>query len=95
MVGGWPEEGAWACHPAAECCVKLERWRDAIEPCAKGLAIRPATAWLAWLAGFAAFKSKCFEDAIAWSNMAMANGLSTCCAGRTRRSAMTRLRRRQ
>jgi tetratricopeptide (TPR) repeat protein len=55
--------------------VQLERWKDAIELCAKGLAVRPATAELAWLAGFAAFKSKRYEDAIAWSNMAMVNGL--------------------
>jgi tetratricopeptide (TPR) repeat protein len=74
-LGGWPEEGAWACYRAAECCVQLERWKDAIELCAKGLAVRPATAELAWLAGFAAFKSKRYEDAIAWSNMAMVNGL--------------------
>jgi tetratricopeptide (TPR) repeat protein len=73
-LGGWPEEAAWACYRAAECCVKLERWKEAIELCAKGLAIRPATAELAWLAGFAAFKSKRYEDAIAWSNMAMVNG---------------------
>ncbi len=74
-LGGWAEEGAWACYRAAECCVKLERWKEAIELCARGLAIRPATAELAWLAGFAAFKSKRYEDAIAWSNMAMVNGL--------------------
>lgn len=74
-LGGWPEEGAWACYRAAECCCKLERWKEAIELCARGLAIRPATAELAWLAGFAAFKAKRYEDAIAWSNMAVVNGL--------------------
>ena len=30
----------------------------------------------AWLAGFAAYKAKRYEDAIAWSNMALVNGLS-------------------
>jgi tetratricopeptide (TPR) repeat protein len=74
-LGGWPEEGAWACYRAAECCCKLEHWQEAIEFCARGLAIRPATAELAWLAGFAAFKAKRYEDAIAWSNMAVVNGL--------------------
>jgi tetratricopeptide (TPR) repeat protein len=74
-LGGWAEEGAWACYRAAECCCALGRWGDAIALCAQGLAIRPATAELAWLAGFAAYKAKRYEDAIAWSNMALANGL--------------------
>ena len=74
-LGGWPEEAAWACYRAAECYCALERWREAIDTCARGLAIRPATAELAWLAGWAAYKAKCYEDAIAWSNMAIVNGL--------------------
>jgi Glycosyltransferases involved in cell wall biogenesis len=74
-LGGWAEEGAWACYRAAECCCKLGHWAEAISFCAGGLAIRPATAELAWLAGYAAQKVKRFEDAIAWSRMAIANGL--------------------
>ncbi len=74
-LGGWAEEGAWACYRAAECCVALQRWGEAIDFCARGLAIRPATAELAWLAGYAAYKAKRYEDAIAWSNMAVVNGL--------------------
>jgi tetratricopeptide (TPR) repeat protein len=73
--GGWAEEGAWACYRAAECCCKLSRWGEAIHFCAAGLAIRPATAELAWLAGFAAYKAGRHEDALAWSQMAIANGL--------------------
>ena len=73
-LGGWAEEGAWACYRAAECCCKLERWAEAITFCAGGLAIRPATAELAWLAGYAAYKVGRYEDAIAWSRMAIANG---------------------
>jgi tetratricopeptide (TPR) repeat protein len=73
-LGGWAEEGAWACYRAAECCIKLGHWAEAITFCAGGLAIRPATAELAWLAGYAANKVKRHEDAIAWSNMAIANG---------------------
>mgnify|MGYP003484339352 FL=1 len=42
--------------------------------CAQGLAIRPATAELAWLAGYAAFNARRYTDAIAWSNMAVVNG---------------------
>jgi tetratricopeptide (TPR) repeat protein len=74
-LGGWAEEGAWACYRAADCCCFLQRWTEAIEFCARGLAIRPATAELAWLAGYAAYKAKRYEDAIAWSNMAIVNGL--------------------
>lgn len=74
-LGGWAEEGAWACYRAAQCCSSLQRWTEAIDFCARGLAIRPATAELAWLAGFAAYKAKRYEDAIAWSNMAVVNGL--------------------
>jgi tetratricopeptide (TPR) repeat protein len=74
-LGGWAEEGAWACYRAAECCCSLQRWDDAIKFCAQGLAIRPATAELAWLAGYAAYQAKRYEDAIAWSNMAVVNGL--------------------
>jgi len=74
-LGGWAEEGAWACFRAAECYCALERWSEAIETCARGLAIRPATSELAWLAGWAAYKAKRYEDAIAWSNMAIVNGL--------------------
>ena len=73
-LGGWPEEAAWACYRAAECYCELGRWREAIETCARGLAIRPATAELAWFAGWAAYKAKRYEDAIAWSNMAIVNG---------------------
>ena len=65
---GWEEEGAWACYGAAECCCSLLRWLDAVQFCAAGLAIRPASAELAWLAGFAAYKAKRYEDAVAWSN---------------------------
>lgn len=74
-LGGWAEEGAWACYRAAECCCALQRWKEAIEFCAQGLAIRPATADLAWLAGYAAYRARRYEDAIAWSNMAVVNGL--------------------
>jgi tetratricopeptide (TPR) repeat protein len=74
-LGGWAEEGAWACFRAAESCCALERWQDAIDFCARGLAIRPSTAELAWLAGLAAYRAKRYEDAIAWSNMAIVNGL--------------------
>ena len=71
---GWAEEGAWACFRAAQCLCELKRWDEAVDTCAQGLAIRPATAELAWLAGWASFNARRYEDAIAWSNMAVVNG---------------------
>jgi tetratricopeptide (TPR) repeat protein len=71
---GWAEEGAWACFRAAQCLSELKRWAEAVDMCAQGLAIRPATAELAWLAGWASFNARRYEDAIAWSNMAVVNG---------------------
>ena len=44
---GWPEEAAWACYREATCLTELKRWTDAIDACARGLVIRPATATLA------------------------------------------------
>jgi tetratricopeptide (TPR) repeat protein len=71
---GWNEEGAWACYRMGDCYCALERWQEAIDACARGLGVRPSTAELAWLAGFASYKLKRYEDAIAWSNMAIVNG---------------------
>lgn len=73
-LGGWPEEGAWACYRAAECCIRLQRWAEAIHYCVNGLAIRPATAELAWLAGWTMQKVGRHEEAVAWSRMAIATG---------------------
>ena len=72
---GWDEEGAWACYRAAECYTALKRWKDAVVTCAFGLAIRPGTAELAWLAGWSEYSMGNFEKAIAWCNMSIANGL--------------------
>lgn len=79
---GWAEEGAWACYRAAECCCALERFGDAIDLCAQGLAIHAPTAELAWLAGFAAYRARRIEDAIAWARMSAAMG---CFAGAGKR----------
>jgi tetratricopeptide (TPR) repeat protein len=74
-LGGWAEEGAWACYRAAECCIKLQRWAEAIQYCVNGIAIRPATAELAWLAGFTMQKVGRHEEAVAWARMSIAVGL--------------------
>jgi tetratricopeptide (TPR) repeat protein len=74
-LGGWAEEGAWACYRAGECCIKLQRWAEAIQYCVNGLAIRPSTAELAWLAAFTMQKVGRNEEAVAWARMAIATGL--------------------
>ncbi len=56
---------------AYRACAALGGWAEE----GAWAAIRPATAELAWLAGFAAYKAGRYEDAIAWSNMAVVNGL--------------------
>lgn len=70
----WPEEGSWACFAAATCHLQKEQYGQAIKACATGLMIRPACAELAWIAGVASWHMKRLEDALAWSNMAIANG---------------------
>ncbi|MBU3689212.1 MAG: hypothetical protein B7C54_02390 [Acidimicrobiales bacterium mtb01] len=71
---GWAEEAAFASFRAANCWCVLQDWRAAVKACVEGLAHRPATAELAWLAGWACYQAGRHEDAIAWSHMAIANG---------------------
>lgn len=68
---GWPEEAAWACYMAGECFCRLGRYIEAIEVCAHGWNIRPQTAELAWLAGYAAYQARELESAIAWATIAI------------------------
>jgi tetratricopeptide (TPR) repeat protein len=72
---GWNEESAWACYRAAECLCRLERYADAIERCATGLARHAGIAELAWLAGFAAYRRGEHEQAVLWSRLALTHGL--------------------
>jgi len=72
---GWNEESAWACYRAAECLSKLQRFRDAIDRCATGLARHAGIAELAWLAGFCAYQLGDFAQAVYWSRIAVTQGL--------------------
>jgi glycosyltransferase involved in cell wall biosynthesis len=72
---GWNEESAWACYRAAECLCRLERFRDAIDRCAAGLARHAGIAELAWLAGFAAFQLGDAPQAVYWSRLSITHGL--------------------
>lgn len=71
---GWPEESAWACYRAAECFFRLNDPLKALEVCCQGLERHSGITELAWLAGFACYQLKRFEDAVSWARMAAANG---------------------
>jgi tetratricopeptide (TPR) repeat protein len=72
---GWNEESAWACYRAAECLCRLDRFRDAIERCALGLARHAGVAELAWLAAFAAYRLGDAAQAVYWARLSITHGL--------------------
>jgi tetratricopeptide (TPR) repeat protein len=72
---GWNEESAWACYRAAECLCGLQRYRDAIDRCATGLARHAGIAELAWLAGFAAYQLGDSAQAVYWARLSVTHGL--------------------
>lgn len=71
---GWNEESAWACYRSAECLCRLDRYREAIDRCAAGLARHAGIAELAWLAGFAAYQLGDSEQAVYWARLSIAHG---------------------
>ncbi len=71
---GWPEESAWACYRAAECCIGLGKLDDAIDRCARGLGLHAGIAELAWLAGWCNHKLGRHEQAIHWARMSVSLG---------------------
>lgn len=71
---GWAEQAAWAAYKAAECSTTLGRHADAVSWCARGLTRNPATAELAWLAGYACWQLGEPAQAAAWAYMAVATG---------------------
>lgn len=74
QLRGWNEESAWACYRAAECCIALGNLEDAIDRCARGLALHSGIAELAWLAGWCNYKLRRYEQAIHWASMAVITG---------------------
>jgi tetratricopeptide (TPR) repeat protein len=72
---GWDEESAWACYRAAECLCRLDRYRDAIDRSAAGLARHAGIAELAWLAAFAAYRLGAAAQAVYWARLAVTHGL--------------------
>ncbi len=71
---GWNEESAWACYHEAECWLARGLHNEAIDACARGLALHAGIAELAWLAGFASWRSGHHEQAAFWAKMAIPMG---------------------
>jgi tetratricopeptide (TPR) repeat protein len=71
---GWDEESAWACYRAANILLEKERYTEAIETSARGLARHPGIAELAWVAAVASFRSGQKEKAAYWAKMSIAMG---------------------
>ena len=72
---GWNEESAWACYRAAECLCRLNRFAEAVERCALGLARHAGVAELAWLAAFAAYQAGDAAQAVYWARLSVTHGL--------------------
>lgn len=73
---GWDEESAWACFRMAIILQQSNRFSDAIDLCAVGLARHPGFSELAWLAGEMCLRLGQHDKAIYWARMSVANGNS-------------------
>lgn len=69
---GWPEQAAWACYKASHCSIEAGRPQQALEFCTQGLANYAISPELAWHAGFCCYRLERFDEAVAWSQMAIA-----------------------
>ena len=71
---GWDDESGWAMYQAATCHIALGESERAVDACARGLALQPGMAELAWLAGWACWHMQRYVQAVHWSRMAIAIG---------------------
>jgi tetratricopeptide (TPR) repeat protein len=71
---GWDEEGAWACYRGATILLARERYQEAIDIAAKGLARHPGVAELCWVASVASFRAGLKDKATYWARMCVALG---------------------
>ena len=72
---GWDQEGAWACYRAAELRLGLEQYQEAVETCARGIAIHPGLAELYWIASVASWRKGDRDKATHWAQISIAMGL--------------------
>ncbi|QDV23534.1 glycosyltransferase [Aureliella helgolandensis] len=68
------ELAAWACYMGAKCCVELGLLDEAISRCGIGLSIDACFPELAWMSGWCYFKQQNFQQAVAWSHIAISLG---------------------
>lgn len=71
---GWDEEGAWAAFRIASIYSERQDWNAAILWCAKGMERRADFPELPWLAGWCCYQQGKYQQAIAWSRLAIAHG---------------------
>ncbi len=71
---GWDELAAWAGFRAAKCLADSQRYEEAIERCAIGLAIDPRYPELAWMSAWCCLQLGELKRAVAWSQMSVAIG---------------------
>ena len=70
-----PEMKAIDCYEIALCCIDLGHPIPALRVCIEGLQHHPGLAELSHLAGVCCMKLGKLQEALCWSNMAIANGL--------------------
>lgn len=68
---GWDEEGAWAAFRIAQLFSEIEEWREAIRWCTRGMRRRADFPELPWLAGWCCYQQGNYQQAIAWSRLAL------------------------
>jgi len=73
-VSTWAEEAAIACFKAAIGLCRLGRHQAALDTCVHGLAKHASMPELAWQAGYCNFHLGRYDDAMHWSEMAIAIG---------------------
>lgn len=69
---GWDEEGAWAAFRIAQLHSETQEWDEAILWCTQGMRRRADFPELPWLAGWCCYQQGRYEQAIAWSRLALA-----------------------
>jgi tetratricopeptide (TPR) repeat protein len=69
-LDGWDEEGAWAAFRGAQLLCGQERFAEAIELCARGMARHAGVAELPWLAADAAYRLGRNRQAVYWAQLA-------------------------
>lgn len=70
---GWDEEAAWAAYRIATIYAGEEDWGTAIFWCAQGMERRADFPELPWLAGWCCYQQGRYDQAIAWSRLALVN----------------------